>query len=329
MKYMKRSKLVLILTVVILIASACASKKDNYEYSVTPTPGYKSEMKESSGYTDNEISNDTTLPAERIMILSASLSIEASDAAELYRQLVTHGNGLNGYEFSYYIYNYDDYSVIDAVIKVPPEKLNTFVNYIGENAKVISSSMNSEDITESYYDMQTRLETKRKSLERYYALLEKADTVAEIIQLQQTIDSITLEIESYEGKLKVWNSLASMATVSISIRQYNDPVKIRKEINWNTLTLDDMGYLIKSGFVSIINFIVSLLQWVLIAILVSSPLWITALCVLLIVIRWKKKHGSLRKSEKKDTEKENDIKGNVDTVNTENDNNSENDNDVR
>jgi protein-S-isoprenylcysteine O-methyltransferase Ste14 len=65
-----------------------------------------------------------------------------------------------------------------------------------------------------------------------------------------------------------------MATVSLYIRQENDPIQIRKEISWNTLSLDDMGYLIKRGFYSVTNTFVSILQWLVVILVGYSPLWI-------------------------------------------------------
>ena len=51
-------------------------------------------------------------------------------------------------------------------------------------------------------------------------------------------------------------------------------MQIRREINWNTLSFDDMGYLIKRGFFSVTNAIVSLLQWLVVILVGYSPLWI-------------------------------------------------------
>lgn len=300
MKLKKINGFIVLVLTVLLMVCACSKNNNESDYpadqEMKNTSTSDSIHSEEAGYIKGELIDDTSLPSDRKIIRNASLEIEASDAAALYGQLGAFGNESGGYEFSYNISNHEEYSVINAVFKIPPEKLNAFVNFAGENGKVINSSLSSEDITDNYFDMQTRLETKRKSLERYYELLKSADTIDGIIQLQKTIDSITLEIESYEGKLKLWNNLVDMATVEIYIRQYNDPITIRKEINWNTLTLNDMGYLIKRGFVSLVNIIVSFLQWVFIAVLVSSPVWVIILCILFVMRKKKKNRRDIKKS---------------------------------
>ena len=244
-------------------------------------------------------------PEDRKIIQNAWLDVEAGDAAGLYEQIAVYGRSLGGYEFSYSITNHETYSVIDAVFKIPPEKLNAFIKFAGENGKIINSTMNSEDITESYFDMQTRLETKRKALQRYYELLQRATTIEEIVYIQNTIDRLTEEIESYEGRLKLWNSQVEMATATLRIRQENDPLSIRKEIRWDTLSFDDMGYLIKSGLAGLLTALASVFQWLLIAVAVCSPLLVVAGAVLWILRLKKKQKARAQGADKENKETQN------------------------
>jgi hypothetical protein len=237
---------------------------------------YTASSNSGSGFYSGEktASAESATPEERKVIRNASLEIMAQDASALYKSIVDYGAGIGGYEHSYNISNYETYTVIHAEFKVPPGKLGDFVSFIGDSGEIINSSMNSEDITDSFYDAETRLGTKRKSLDRYYALLAKAASAEEIVYVQRIIDQITEDIEALEGRLRLWNSQVNMATVSLYIRQINDPIQIRKEINWNTLSLDDMGYLIKRGFFSVTNTFISILQWLVIFLIGYSPLWI-------------------------------------------------------
>ncbi|MCL2120951.1 MAG: DUF4349 domain-containing protein [Clostridiales bacterium] len=274
--------------------SAPAYNESGYDYASTAGEGYYADEKAASA--------DSVIPADRKVIRNASLDIMAEDAAGLYGNIAAYATGLGGYEYSYSVTNHETYSIIFAEFKIPPEKLNAFIQYVGERGEIINSSMNSEDITESYFDAETRLDTKRKSLERYYDLLANASSVEEIVYIQRIIDGITEDIESLEGRLKVWNSQVNMATVNMYIRQENDPLQIRKEISWNTLSVDDMGYLIRRGFYSVSNTIMSLLQWLVIALIGYSPLWIilAAGVFLWFTLRKRSKAKSNPANEKKD-----------------------------
>ena len=290
---MQRQILAIIMSTIFLIGilAGCGSGSANYE-----SPGssdYENYsnvyIKDEGFYFEADIPAESTVPEDRKIIRNASLEITAEDAANLYKNIVNYGTGIGGYEHSYSMVNYETYSVINAVFKVPPEKLGIFVKFVGENGEIINSSMSSEDITDNYYDTGTRLNTKRKSLEKYYQLLAEARGLEEIVYIQKIIDGITEDIESLEGRLNLWNSQVNMATVSLYIRQNNDPIQIRQEINWNTLSTEDIGYLIKRGFFSVTNTIISLLQWIIIILIGYSPLWISAGVVIWIVLKkWKK-----------------------------------------
>jgi uncharacterized lipoprotein YehR (DUF1307 family) len=253
----------------------------SYDYSVNEAEDYL----KPAGIKEEESQPQT----ERKVIKNANLEIKTKDAAALYKNISVYAAGIGGYEHNYSISNYESYSVISAVFKIPPDKLDIFVNYIGENGEIINSSMNSDDVTESYYDAKTRLETKRRSLERYYDLLKDARGVEEIVYIQRTIDGITEDIESLEGRLKVWDSQVDMSTVSVFIRQDNDPIQIRKEISWNTLSGDDMGYLIKSSLLTIFNTVVSLIQWLAVILVGYSPVWLTLAAAIFIGVKLNKR----------------------------------------
>ena len=257
--------------------------------SAYPGSGGYADYPQDAGYgaADNMASMENALPDDRKVIRNASLDITAKDAAGLYKSIVDFGTGLGGYENSYSISNFETYSMIRAEFKIPPEQLSAFVSFIGDMGTIVNSSMASEDITENYFDATTRLETKRKSLERYYELLKDARGIEEIVYIQRTIDSITEDIESLEGRLRVWNSLVNMATVNLYIRQNNDPTQIRKEITWNTLSMDDMAYLIKRGFYSVTNSIMSTLQWIVVGIIGYSPLWILLIIGIILWLRFR------------------------------------------
>jgi hypothetical protein len=199
---------------------------------------------------------------------------------------------LGGYEHNNNIRHHEFFSVVEATYKVPPLHIHSFIAYAGEEGRVINSNLSSDDITESYYDSAQRLATKRATLEPYYRLLAEAKNIDEVIRIQRVIDGITEEIEALEGRLRVWDSLTEMAAVSVLIRQENDPVSIRREISWNTMTAGDMGYLIKIGFTSVTGTALTVLQWIAVAVIVTAPLWIPGLAVWWFILRKRLKRRS-------------------------------------
>ena len=90
--------------------------------------------------------------------------------------------------------------MIEARIKLAPKYLDDFLNYAGSAAKVINVSTTSQDVTESYYDVQTRLKTMEQMLDKYTEFLNRAANVNEALSVQSEINRLTTEIESLKGK---------------------------------------------------------------------------------------------------------------------------------
>jgi hypothetical protein len=283
-------KHLIITMIVILILSICGCSAgvaneatDRQKTAATTTAGYAP-----GGDNKEDDASTPEAPVERKIIQDATLDIESSDVIKTYEQLLTWATQHDGYETRRNQNRSDDYISIDAEIKIPPEHLDAFLDYAETTGTVINRNVNSSDITESYYDTQTRLQTMEQSLERYYDFLEKAESIEESLQVQYEINRVTVEIESLKGRLKLWDSLLAESVVTIRVRQTEDPVKLKKEIDWSTLSLEDMVYLMRSGLTRMANVIVNLLQWLLVILVVTSPLWIIAL-VLIFVLRHRKK----------------------------------------
>jgi hypothetical protein len=227
--------------------------------------------------------------AERKIIRDANLALEVSDVVKAYNDILAYARQYDGYEISRSQTRSNGYIAIQARIKIKPDQLDAFIEFIGKQGTVINTQITTEDITEDYYDIQTRLKTMESTLLTYYDFLNRAKTIDESLQVQYQINQLTAEIESLKGKIKLWDSLLAESVVTLNLRQSEDPVKIKKEINWSTLTFDDMGYLMRSGLTGVLNFLANAIQWLAIALVVTAPFWIAGLIVLFILLRRKKK----------------------------------------
>ena len=85
----------------------------------------------------------------------------------------------------------------------------THLGYITE------SSESSEDVGERYYDAETRLKTQRTKQERLLALLEQADTMEDIISLENALGDVEYQIEQLSSTLNRYDALISYSTFTI------------------------------------------------------------------------------------------------------------------
>ena len=227
------------------------------------------------------------LSAKKI-IKTARREMTSKDVNGCDDKIISYVTSKGGYEFSKQMSADTDYATINAEIKIKPEELDDVIKYIGECGKVKNSNVSSDDITAQYTDTKIRLENKKKNLEKYYDFYSKADTMDEMIMIQNQIDSLTAEIECYEGQISMWNQLVADSSISIYIQQENDPVAIKEDVEWNAISLKNMGKIMYNGFTTVVNVLVSIIQWLFIVLVSISPLLAIA-AIIILIIRFKKK----------------------------------------
>lgn len=299
MKQFKRWFPFLLIAVLLMsLLTACGSRSvstaENKDLMVQETyTGAMPAVEMADGAASKQIAPEM-MPAEpsgqipntsRKIIKNANLGLEVVDVKASYQKLLDFALAHQGYETSRNEYKNNDYLTLYATIRIDPMQLDAFIEYAGTIGEMINVQISSSDITESYYDTQTRLATMKKSLSRYDDFMTRAQTIEEVLQVQAQINQITVEIESLTGMLRMWDSLLDESTVTIEIRQVEDPVQIKKEITWSALSWADMVYLVKSGLTWLTNGVVTAAQWLAIALAVTAPVWLIILVVLVVVRR--------------------------------------------
>ena len=139
--------------------------------------------------------------------------------------------------------------------------------------------INATDVSEEYYDLQTRLKTKREIEKRYLEFLAKAKNVEELLQVEGQIRIIREEIESKEGRLQYLADRVSYSMLTLTIYQdldYSGPPS--KRPGFFNRVAD--GF--QTGWKGILNFFIFVAYiW---------PIWL-GLIVMILVLRFLKAKG--------------------------------------
>nr|WP_325199619.1 DUF4349 domain-containing protein [uncultured Oscillibacter sp.] len=104
-------------------------------------------------------------------------------------------------------------------VRVPAKEFRGFLKTVGEISHVTSQSRNADNISELYYDTESRLETQRTKMDRLLALLAKAENMEDIIDLENAISETEYQIEQLTGSLRHYDSLVDFATVDVRLRE--------------------------------------------------------------------------------------------------------------
>ena len=87
------------------------------------------------------------------------------------------------------------------------------------NGRLDYKEVSAVDVTSEYIDIQGRLTTKRKVAERYQQLLKKADSVKDVLAIEDKLRIIQEEIEAQEGRLKYLKSQVAYSTIGLNLYQ--------------------------------------------------------------------------------------------------------------
>lgn len=295
---MKRKGYVSLFLCIILslcLLASCSAASDNKGAAMEDSPYYGSGAVVEDTEANLSGSSSEKQPVEQKIIQNLYLTLEVEDVEASYQTLLDKAISLGGYEFSRNYSKSGDYQSLHAVVKVPSDQLSAFSNDAGKIGNVVSNELTSEDISESYYDAQTRLTTMEKTLEKYYEFLTQAKSLDEQLSITKQIDELTYEIEALKGRLSKWDNQVNYATVTLNIYQYDDPSIKKEEIQWDSLSLDDMWYLIRSGFAGFTSAIISMLQWIVIAIASTCVISVPAIILIVVLIL---RHRKKKKAQK-------------------------------
>ena len=105
-------------------------------------------------------------------------------------------------------------------IRIPADKFDSLLSTISESVnKLDDKKIEVLDVTEEYIDIAARTKTKKELQNRYIALLERAETVEDILRIEKEIGALQTEIESIEGRMKYLNDRITFSTLIVAYYQ--------------------------------------------------------------------------------------------------------------
>jgi len=104
-----------------------------------------------------------------------------------------------------------------VTVRVPVDHFEAIFDQVLGLGDVLEKSTTAEDVTDAYTAVDLRLQTARATRDRLVALLARARTEAEKLQLLREIQRVTEEIDRLEAQIKTLASLASFSRITVEI----------------------------------------------------------------------------------------------------------------
>lgn len=163
----------------------------------------------------------TTATADRKIVKTAQVRIKTRNFDTLMSDIKHKIEQYGGYIEQSQEYNYDSASNRNANmdVKIPADKLEQFIEELEVIGTVISKVIASDDITDSYIDVESRinaLETEEKTL---LGILEKAENLTDVIELQNRLSTVRSDLESMKAKKQHYNGMVAYSGISLDINE--------------------------------------------------------------------------------------------------------------
>ncbi|MCM1144800.1 MAG: DUF4349 domain-containing protein [Blautia sp.] len=242
------------------LASGATADAGVYENAVTEET-YTQEMETESGNA-----GEAAQESGRKLIKTVDLQVETQDYDTLIANLEKQITALGGYIEHQYQYNGSMYSVYDEMrsaslqVRIPVGKLEEFVLKVGEASNITNKEERVEDVTLQYVDLESHKKALITEQERLLELLERAETIEDIIAIEQRLSDVRYELESMESQLRTLSNLIEYSTVNLSIQEVERMTVVEEDTIGDRIrngfgeTLYRIGRDVENGFV---NFVVN------------------------------------------------------------------------
>ena len=171
--------------------------------------------------------------SERKIINKADFQIEVEDYDKTYDKIVSLAMDLGEYISN----SKTEISKKGAkkgfiTIRVSSDKFYGALPQIETLGKIESKQISGEDVTEKYVDIRSRLNNAKNQEQRFLEILQKAETIEEILRVEQELNRIREQVEVYEGQIRYMDDLTSLATITVNL---HEPEAVVERGMWDTI----------------------------------------------------------------------------------------------
>ena len=167
------------------------------------------------------VDTSSTATADRKIVKTASLSIKTKSYDTFLSAVGQKLEQYGGYIEQSQEYNYDNASNRSAEmrVKIPADKLEAFIEELAKVGTITSKVIGSDDITDSYIDVESRIKALETEEETLLGLLKKAESLSDVIELQQRLSAVRSDLESIKARKQSYDSMVAYSGVTLDIRE--------------------------------------------------------------------------------------------------------------
>ena len=218
--------------------------------------------------------SDTQLPGDRMVIKTAyiELEVEEGEFEDVLFKITNLAEQNGGFVSNTYSYSDSEGNLISGniTIRIPHNKYNSAVDRVKDMGEVASISINGQDITQDYVDLESRLRNYEAQQDILLDLMAQSKKVSDSLEVQNELSNVQEQIELIKGKMNYLDDMVSFSTIEVYLYE---PEPIKTTSDWGFVEALKRGL---RGAVTVFNYIIMVL-------IVTAPVWILAGIIAIIV----------------------------------------------
>ena len=232
MKY----KLIAISLVLILVVTGCAKAAPTSapQYAEAPREEmvFESEPGAASGSVAYDADSVNLQAAEpvKMIIYNAELSLVVKDSGVAQEEITKMVEGVGGYVSNSSSYAYSGgLRRITLTLRLPAEQFNETMSALREMAmEVTQENIGSQDVTQEYVDLESRLRALEAKANRLEELMDQAEDTEAVLAVYEQLSQTQIEIEQTKGRMQYLERSAAMATITVSLTpdELSQPIEV-------------------------------------------------------------------------------------------------------
>jgi len=241
--------------------------------SQSPVPANTEELNKA----DLENVDPKTTVQDKKIIRTGNISLEAKDIKNTKRSIDAMVKKYQAYYEQDNISAGNSYTNYSLTVRIPAANFEGFLKELENGSdKITEKSMQANDVSMQYYDLSSRLKSKRIYLDRYQKMAGSAKSVKELLEIEEQIRKLQEDIDSNESMLRNLSGQVSYSTLSINI-YYSVSGNISSPNSFGSKLKEAIG----SGAALIVDMVIGLLSiWPIVVLLITGAV---------LFLRWKRK----------------------------------------
>ena len=165
---------------------------------------------------------------DRKLIYTSDYTIETKTFDEHYKSIieaVENAGGFVSYENTHgtkpEVYG-DPGRYAEFTFRIPTKSFNNFLTTLDSVGSVVAKNRSADDVTESYYDNEARIELYEQHYQKLLEYLDKATQIDDIIAIESEINEILYIIDDLKGNKRYMDDQIEYCTANVFLREVVD-----------------------------------------------------------------------------------------------------------